>query len=135
MEEDFPSEVKERSNILRPIVRLAVNHRNYKDKDTLQYDKMILDNKEYGVNDSSQLPNEISPMLACQKSNGTIVGICGEHISFSNFHCSAFIQDGIKYETNKHWIQSYKARMFDDMHVLNRILKAQTPREVKKIGQ
>ena len=61
MEEDFPSEIQERRNILRPIVRLAANHRNYKGKVTLQFDKMILNNKEYGVNDLSQLPREISP--------------------------------------------------------------------------
>ena len=55
------------------------------------YDKMVLDNKEYGVNDLSQLPSEISPMLACQTSNDTIVGFLGEHGPFSNFHHSAFI--------------------------------------------
>ena len=35
---------------------------------------MIEDNKEYGMNDLSQLPRAILPMLACQKSNGTVVG-------------------------------------------------------------
>ena len=45
------------------------------------YDKMILNNKEYGVNDLSELPREISPMLACQKSNGS--RIFGEHSPFS----------------------------------------------------
>ena len=60
MEEDFPSEIQERGNILRSTVRLAVNHKNYKGKVTLWYDKMILDNKENGVNDLSELPREIS---------------------------------------------------------------------------
>ena len=74
VEEDFPSEIRERRNILRLIVRLAANHRNYKGKVTMWYDKMILDNKEYAVNDSSELPREVSLMPACQKLNGTIVG-------------------------------------------------------------
>ena len=74
VEEDFPFEIQERRNILRPIVKLARNHRNYRRKVTLQYDKVVLDNKEYGVNDLSQLPSEISPILTYQKSNGTIVG-------------------------------------------------------------
>ena len=124
MEEEFPFEIQERRNILRPIV----NHRNYRGKVTLQYDKMISDNKEYGVNDLCQLPIEISPMLTCHKSNGTVVGYFGEHSPFSNFHCSAFIQGGIKCVISKHWIQACKARMFDDMHLLKRIWKAQTPR-------
>ena len=130
----LPFEVQERRNVLRPIVRLAANHRNYRGKVTLWYDKMILDNREYGVNNLSQLPSGISPMLACQTSNATIVGFFGEHSPFSNFHHSAFIQDEIKYATSEHWIQAYKARMFDDMHSVKRILKTQTPREVKKIG-
>ena len=91
---------------------------NYRGKVTLWYDKMTLDNKEYGVNDLSQLPSEISPMLAYQKSNGTVVGFFGEHSPFSNFHHNAFIQDGIKYASSKHWIQACKARMFDDMNLL-----------------
>ena len=102
VEEDFSFEIQERRNILRPIVRLAADHRNYRGKVTLWYDKMILDNKEYGVNDLSQLPNEISPMLACQKSNGSVVGFFGEHSPFSNFHHSAFIWDGMKYTTSEH---------------------------------
>ena len=65
VEEEFPFEIQERRNILRHIVRLAANHRNYREKVTLWHDKMILDNKEYGVNDLCQLPSEISPMLAC----------------------------------------------------------------------
>ena len=72
VEEDFPSEIQERRNILRTIVKLAANHRNYKGKAILQYNKMILANKENSVNDLSQLPRKISPMLACQKSNGAI---------------------------------------------------------------
>ena len=134
VEEDFPSKIQERRYTLRPIVRLAANHRNYKGKVTIWYDKMILDNKDYGVNDLSELLRKISPMLACQKSNGTVVGIFGEHSPLSNFQHSAFIQDGIKHATRKHWIQSCKARMFDDMCSLNRILKVQTPGEVKKLA-
>ena len=45
VEEDFPFEVQEWRNILRPIVSLALNHRNYRGKVTLQHDKIILDNK------------------------------------------------------------------------------------------
>ena len=65
VEEDFPSEIQERRNLLRPMVRLAVNLRNYKGKVTLWYDKMILNNKKHGVNDLSQLPREIVPIPAC----------------------------------------------------------------------
>ena len=68
------------------------------------------------MNDLSQLPSEILPMLACQKSNSTIVGFYGEHSPFSNFHHSACFRDGIKSATSEHWIQACKARMFDDMH-------------------
>ena len=90
---------------------MAANHRSYRGKVTLQYDKMILDNKEHCVINLSQLPSEISPMLACKKSNGTVGEYFGEHSPSLTLT-----------------VVLYKARMFDDMHLVKRILKVQTPR-------
>ncbi|MFW0717368.1 ADP-ribosylglycohydrolase family protein [Pedobacter sp. N23S346] len=46
-----------------------------------------------------------------------------------------FIVDQVNYRTAEHWMMSKKAELFNDDIVLNKILAATSPEEVKKLGR
>lgn len=63
-------------------------------------------------------------------SNGAI----GPHM-FSQWYAHAFEHDGVRYRTAEHFMMAGKARLFEDLEALNRILNAKTPGEAKGIGR
>ncbi|MDR6240660.1 hypothetical protein HNQ88_003736 [Aureibacter tunicatorum] len=54
---------------------------------------------------------------------------------FSQWWQQIFEIDNIKYPTAEHWMMAEKARLFGDTEVLERILKAKSPGEAKKLGR
>jgi ribA/ribD-fused uncharacterized protein len=54
---------------------------------------------------------------------------------FSQWFNAPFEIDGHIYPTAEHYMMAEKARLFNDEAVLNRILKAQSPGEAKKLGR
>ena len=63
-------------------------------------------------------------------TDGSITKSC-----FSQWYKASFTIDGIKYNTAEHYMMAEKARLFNDESVLNRILKARSPGEAKKLGR
>lgn len=54
---------------------------------------------------------------------------------FSQWFPSAFTVDGITYKTAEHWMMAGKARLFDDVAILEQILEADSPGHAKKLGR
>lgn len=54
---------------------------------------------------------------------------------FSQWWVSPFEIDGTFYSTAEHWMMACKARMFNDNTTLEKILKAATAPEAKKLGR
>jgi len=54
---------------------------------------------------------------------------------FSQWYKATFEIKGYNYPTAEHFMMAEKARLFNDELVLNRILKAQSPGEAKKLGR
>ena len=63
-------------------------------------------------------------------ADGSITKSC-----FSQWFKAPFEIDGHKYPTAEHFMMAEKARLFNDEKVLNRILKAKSPGEAKKLGR
>jgi ribA/ribD-fused uncharacterized protein len=54
---------------------------------------------------------------------------------FSQWWEKEFSVNGISYPTAEHFMMAEKARLFGDKQILEEILKAKTPAEVKKLGR
>jgi ribA/ribD-fused uncharacterized protein len=54
---------------------------------------------------------------------------------FSQWSEHSFKVDGVIYRTAEHWMMASKARLFEDQRVLELILMADSPAQVKKLGQ
>ncbi|SKA43723.1 hypothetical protein SAMN04488128_106243 [Chitinophaga eiseniae] len=65
-----------------------------------------------------------------ESTSGTVTQSC-----LSQWWVAPFRENGITYPTAEHWMMAGKARLFNDEVVLQRILKAKTPAEAKKLGR
>ena len=134
MNEEFPLQVIKDQDTLRPILKLAKSLQNFWDKSKLDNDRLIINGIAYTVQDLHQLPLELAPYKASQKTNDSVVGFQGELSPWSNFHNSPFEMNGIKFNTAKHWIQYTKSKLFGDEASATSILKCETARDAKRLG-
>lgn len=54
---------------------------------------------------------------------------------FSQWWQSPFLDNGITYQTAEHWMMAAKARLFNDTEIMEQIIAAESPGEVKKLGR
>jgi ribA/ribD-fused uncharacterized protein len=54
---------------------------------------------------------------------------------FSQWWLSSFEVDNVVYKTAEHWMMAKKAELFNDKEVLEKIIKANSPAEAKKLGR
>lgn len=54
---------------------------------------------------------------------------------FSQWYESPFSDDGVQYKTAEHYMMAEKAKLFNDEQILSKILNANKPIEVKKLGR
>jgi ribA/ribD-fused uncharacterized protein len=54
---------------------------------------------------------------------------------FSQWFFSPFSVDGIEYKTTEHWMMAHKAKLFDDIEIFQKIIKAEKPRRSKRVGK
>ncbi|MEN7548205.1 NADAR family protein [Rapidithrix thailandica] len=62
--------------------------------------------------------------------DGSISASC-----LSQWWQASFIVEGISYPTAEHWMMAEKARLFKDMEILEKIIRASGPAEAKKLGR
>lgn len=54
---------------------------------------------------------------------------------FSQWFDAPFTVDQVRYPTAEHFMMAGKARLFGDAEIVDRVLKARTPAEAKKLGR
>ena len=54
---------------------------------------------------------------------------------FSQWWQAPFTIEGFSYPTAEHWMMASKAKLFGDLPILEKILKASSPAEVKELGR
>lgn len=59
----------------------------------------------------------------------------GEYRNFSNMSQHPIDVDGVRYPTVEHYFQAMKAKEFEDTEMLDKIVKAKTPKAVKAMGK
>ena len=130
----YPAEIKMNRDKLRPILRLAKELPQYRDKCKLSGDWLIINGITYTVDEINKLPNNLAPYLAIQKENAEDIVFHGELSPWSNFHRSLFVLNGQQYHSAEQWIQFQKAMLFGDSNIANQILRSSTPQECKRLS-
>ena len=54
---------------------------------------------------------------------------------FSQWWLSSFVVDGVTYKTAEHWMMAKKAELFNDDEIFEKIIQADSPAEVRKLGR
>ena len=133
--DDYPFEIQQRRNALRPILREAVKLPKYKGKVSLRYDKLVIFGKEYTMANIDQLPTDIKPENSCQKTENNVTGFFGMHSFLRNFHKASFAVDGERFTNAEQYIQAEKAASCDDDITRYKIMRCKDQREMKQLGR
>ena len=133
-DKEYCVDTERRRRILRPILCAAKMKPDLKLKSHMEYDKLVIDGKRYGMDHLDKLPQTISPINVSTKSNDKVFGFFGELCPLSNFHPANFIHEGQSYHSSEQFIQHAKAQYFNDQETAQRILNAQSALACKQLG-
>ena len=98
MAEDFAPEMQEKRQILKPILKHAIDN-NLSEKAYLVFDKLIIDGATYSVENLIQPPDELDPVKVVNSTIGDKVAAFHNRYSpFSNFYEAKFTLEGQEYQ-------------------------------------
>ena len=86
IDKEYCEEIEKKRKLLRPIMRCAKKHDDYKKKVRMDEDKLVIRGKHCTVNNLHQLPAEINGFEATTKKSKGITCFFGELNPLSNFH-------------------------------------------------
>ena len=136
--ENFGNSMEHRRKLLYPIMKKAKHSANYQ-KTYIKADRLVVDSKEYSVNDGTlvNLPADLDPKQFSSKSNGQWIIFGGPHSMFnplSNYYPEKVVHKGITHDTLEHAYQYAKASRYGDTKAEESILCAASPAEAKQTG-
>ena len=127
----FPKEIVEKRNILRPIMKKA---KELKMKCTLVEDKLIIEGKAYYVDTLQTLPFDIADIST--KMTDQYVFYAGKLSPYSNFYTMGhpFKLDGTTYNSVEQYYQYTKATLAGDVPAAMNIMTESDPLTMKRVG-
>ncbi len=90
LSEDFPAGVKQRGNILLPIMKAA---RAQGKRSSLSVDKLFIEGTEYTINCLDKLPSELDPKHIATRTDGKVTAFFSSASPLSNFHPAKITND------------------------------------------
>ena len=108
LDKEYTTEIERKRKLLRPILKVAKQHLEYKDKCHMDGDALKINSKRYTVDNLHQLLDEINRFKATTKSDQNITCFYGELNPFSNFHSVQFEMKGEIYKSSEQYIQQQK---------------------------
>ena len=131
LDKEYCEEIEKKTKLLRPIMRCAKKHENFKKKCWMEEDTLVIRGKQYTVNYLHQLPAEINGFEATTKKDEGVTCFFGELNPMSNFHPVKINHDGYIYHSSEQLIQHKKAQLFRDVITEAQILSTTTAMECK----
>lgn len=85
-----------------------------------------------GITERVEAGENVKYVFFCghTSKNGQISKAC-----LSQWYNSPFEVNGIKYKTTEHWMMAYKAELFGDLEIRDKIIESNNPGEVKDLGR
>ena len=131
LDREYCEEVERKRKLLRPIMRCAKNHTDYKRKCRMEDDTIVIKGKHYIVNNLHQLPAEINGFEATSRKQDGVTCYFGELNPLSNFDPAKISHEGHIYHSSEQLIQHKKAQLFGDEIAEAQILATSTALECK----
>ena len=103
-------------------------------KSHMEFDKLVIDGRRYGMEDLDKLPQSISPINVSTKSNENVVGFFGKLCPFSNFYPAKFTFKGNEFHSSEQFIQHTKAQYCNDQETAEWIINIQSALACKQLG-
>ena len=133
-DKEYPVEVERIRRSLLPILRAAKKMDKYKDQSRMNYDKVVIQGKDYSLNNLHELPEDLNAFKVSSKSTEDTVGFFGEINPLSNFHPAKFIVDGQEFISSEQYIQATKAHYFNDLESYQKIMGCKTSFDCKQMA-
>ena len=133
--EDFPEEWVDRRKVLMPIFHAAKRNETLKYKTFLQRDKLVIDGHTFTTNNIEDVNRVLDVKSTCERSDENKILFLGSHSPYSNLHPVNFQVNNVQYNCSEQFIQSEKAKLFDDDVAQSRIMGEKNPYKIKKLGK
>ena len=132
VDREYGIETEQHRKILKPIFNAARRNSNYKGKCRLDANVLVIQDKEYTVDNLHTLPEDINEFSVTSKTSATTLAFFGELNPFSNFYHCEFEYTGISFHSSEQIIQYMKSIFFEDNDSATYILNCDTPLECKR---
>ena len=133
-DKEYPVEVERIRRSLLPILCAAKKMEKYKDQSRMNYDRVVIQGKDYSLNNLHELPEDLNAFKVSSKSTDDTVGFFGEINPLSNFHPAKFTLDGQEFISSEQYIQATKAYYFNDLESYQRIMGCKTSFDCKQLA-
>ena len=135
--ENFSQDVEYNRRKLYPIYKLAKKSEAYQNKVSLRGDVLIVNSREFTVDNLDELPDELHPRQLCFKSNNTthaFGGLYSEYCCFSNWSYAKFSYENTEFTSSEQAYFHTMAIKSKDNESAVKILATRSPREAKYLG-
>lgn len=140
--EDFPQEIMTARKKLYPILREGLRLKKKSQSEikniSLRSDKLLVNNKQFTVNDIDKLPECLQPeRFAVKKDqNSNVVAFYSSNAIFSNLNSKfSFKIEGKTYNCPEQYFQSCKAIHFNDTETASKIVSTLDPHKQLQLGK
>ena len=130
--EDFPTEIRNRRQVLYPIYKAALSKPNI--KASLVSDRLYINHQLYTVDTLHRLPECLHLENISLKTEEDTVFFYNRSSPLSNFYPAAVHIDGVKYKHTEQYYQCRKAEISGEHNMATQIMLADDPLTCKQLG-
>lgn len=131
VKEHFPPEIEKNIQQLNKI-RMAARCQGLKAR--LDSDVLVVESKKYRIKDLHLLPEELQPDNLTYRKVDNFLFFFGRECCLSNFAESNFSYSGSDFSCSEQFIQFSKAKFFGDDSTAAKVMLADNPVQMKKLG-
>ena len=133
-DKEYPADVERIRQSLLPILRAVKKLDKYRDQSRMNYDRVVIQGKDYTLNNLHELPDDLNAFKVSSKSSDDTIGFFGEINPLSNFHPAKFRLNGQQYISSEQYIQATKAQYFNDLETYQKIMGCKTSFDCKQLA-
>lgn len=130
--EDFPAEIQARRKIFAPVIQAAYRSSEHKAK--LIGDRLLLDGRQYSVNDINKLPDDLRPENLCTLTNSDKIAFFTLNSKLSNHYSCNLTVNGMNFCSVEQYFMFCKAKEFGDQIAMKAIMGTKDAAAAKAIG-
>ena len=131
--QDFPAEVRQRRQVLSPILHAANKQSNM--QASLVADTLYINRRAYTINNLQYLPEPVQLQNTSLQTEGNHVFFYGRNSPLSNFFPVKFKVNGVIYSCSEQFYQSSKAEKHNRYDLRDKIMLQTDPAAMYRIGK